>query len=289
MISGIADSGSTKTDWRFIDEAGNEVARGRTMGFNPYFHDAAFITENVRNGLKEVNLDYSQVTNVYFYGAGCSSEARNTKVADGLKALFKNAEIDIQHDLLGASRAALGKDAGIAGIIGTGSNSCLWDGFDIQENIPSHGYVLGDEGSGAYLGRELLKLYFNQELPPSLKQQFLKTYNPDIEAIIEKVYRQPDPNVYLASYAEFYGNNKDNVILSNIVEDGLKEFFYKRVVKYTDYQNQKLGFVGSIAYYFKDLLEKIAKIHGMTVTRVVQCPIDGLVAYHTEKEYVTVR
>ncbi len=282
----IADSGSTKTDWRFADEDGTILFTKQTVGFNPYFHQSDFIGNEIYQNFMEINMRLLSVTKVFFYGAGCSSPERNQVVEDGLKMVFSNAQIHVEHDLLGACRALFGDTAGIACIIGTGSNSCIWDGQKIVENIPSHGYILGDEGSGAKLGMELLKLYFKNEMPTNVADSFLKKFKPVDSDIIKKVYQGTNPNVYLASYAKFYSEHKEDVILSGIVYKALYDFFYQRILKYDNCKDYSVGFVGSIAYNFQHLLNRIAAHHGMEVDRIEPSPINALVAYHAKGKEV---
>ncbi len=278
----VVDSGSTKTDWKFIEEESGEVIYSRkTIGFNPYYHDSIFISEELKQSFSDIKLELNSVSKIYFYGAGCSSAKHCQRVESGLQIIFVNAVISVEHDLLGACRATLGNKPGIACIIGTGSNSCVWDGEQILSNIPSHGFIFGDEGSGARLGQELLKLYFNNELPESVTEDFLSKFHPIDSEILENVYRGTNPNVFLARYARFYSEHKDNVILNEVVYKALCEFYYKRVIKYDNHRQLKLGFVGSIAYHFQQHVKKIAAIHGMSVFKIEQCPIDGLVEFHT--------
>jgi glucosamine kinase len=277
----VADSGSTKTDWVFIDTENNKTFTIKTTGFNPYFQSSEVIYQTI---VKEFGAQIEilpAVKEVFYYGAGCSSEDKNEIVASALRRLFSNASIEVQHDMIAASRATLGNEPGIACIIGTGSNSCVWDGYEIVHNIPSHGYVFGDEGSGAYLGIELLKLFLNNQMSPALRAEFLKEYNEDEDSILTRVYKGVGPNVYLATFAKFYRNHLHFPELKEVIENAFKKFFDTRIVKYPNYKSYKLGFVGSIAFHFNDILKSVADSYGMQIVTVTKCPIDNLVIYHS--------
>jgi glucosamine kinase len=277
----VADSGSTKTDWVFIDTEGGKTFTIKTVGFNPYFQSTDFIYQTI---VKEFGANIEilpAVKEVFYYGAGCSSPEKNEIVALALKRLFGNATVEVQHDMIAASRATLKNEPGIACIIGTGSNSCVWDGYEIMDNIPSHGYIFGDEGSGAYLGIELLKLFLNNQMSDALRAEFVKEYNMDEDAILTKVYRGTGPNVFLATFAKFYRNHLHFPELKEVIENAFKKFFETRIVKYPNYKNYKLGFVGSIAFHFNDILKSVADSYGMQIETVTKCPIDNLVIYHS--------
>lgn len=286
----VADSGSTKTDWRIVDLENDEtVGSIKTIGFNPYFHDTNFIYDVLEKELYS-NLKsniINAVEEVFYYGAGCSSPDKNEIVERALKKIFPNANIHVEHDLLGASRATLGDEEGIACILGTGANSCVWTGSEVLHNIPSHGYIYGDEGSGSYLGKELLKMYLNDEMAPNVKAKFEEEFDIDENEILERTYKKSNPNVFLASFARFYSNFPESKKLINILRFGFNDFFQRRVIKYPDYFMYKLGFVGSIAYHFQEDLKVIAKMHGLQIVSISKCPIDSLVEYHLKKSLVT--
>ena len=280
----VADSGSTKTDWRFVNEKGTVVYKLKTIGFNPYFHTTEFIYSTLDKDFFEVREDVQdKVKEIHFYGAGCSSEEKNAIVFKAMDQLFPKAHIFIEHDLLGASRAALGNEKGLACILGTGANSCIWDGEKVLDNIPSHGYIFGDEGSGSYLGKELLKMYLNNEMDTSMKIRFDQEFNISEEEILENTYRKPNPNVFLASFARFYGLFPESKELNNIIRFGFNDFFHRRVLAYTDHMYYDLGFVGSIAFHYKSHLEEVAKMHSINIRSVEKCPIEQLVKFHLNK------
>lgn len=280
----VADSGSTKTDWVIVDEDGLEISRVRTIGFNPYFQTSDFIYNTLKNSFSDIQSHLDSINEVFFYGAGCSSSEKNLIVENGLKQIFINAEINVNHDMVAASRASLGDLPGIACIIGTGANSCVWNGYEILENIPSHGFIFGDEGSGSYLGIRLLKLYLSNKMENSLKESFEVEFKTSVDEILNKTYKGQSPNVYLASFATFYSLHTNNSTLMNIVEQGFEDFIKVRVLPYKQHTSLKLGFVGSIAYHFRNVLEKVAHKHSLQIESIAKCPIDNLVRYHLTKK-----
>ncbi len=279
----IADSGSTKTDWVIVDENAKTVDKIRTIGFNPYFHSTEFIFNEIFSGFSKINIVLEDVENVNFYGAGCSSKAKNQTVEKALARMFSNAKIHVDHDLIAAARASLGNKDGIACIIGTGSNSCVWENGVVTKNIPSHGYIYGDEGSGSYLGIELVKLYLEDRLGEKLRLAFKKEFKLSKEQILNSTYKEKDPNVFLAHFASFYRPHLQNEFLKEIVYKGFDDFFQKRVIPYDNYKNYELGFIGSIAYFHKEILSEVAKKYGMSIANVNRCPIDALVEFHSLK------
>lgn len=280
----VADSGSTKTDWVVLDDDQKVVQKIKSIGFNPYFQTPEFIFTEVRRAFDEATFDKDAVAEVNFYGAGCSSEEKNETIRTPLKQLFSHADVNVNHDLVAAARACLGDANGIAGILGTGSNSCVWHDGKVIANVPSHGYIFGDEGSGSYLGIELAKLYLEDRLSPELRASFENEFKLTEEQIINTTYREKDPNVFLARFASFYEPHLHNESLRNIVKQGFKAFFEKRVVAYENYQNYELGFIGSIAFYYQEVLREVASEYGMNIRKISQCPIDELVNYHIECE-----
>ena len=197
----IAESGSTKTDWRFLQED-NSIRQARTAGLNPYYRTG----EEIRNIIQdELGNEFTSMSPkiIYFYGAGCNSESTKNSVISSLRAIWKSAEVIIAHDLLAAARSLCLDQPGIACILGTGSNSCFYNGTVIKENVPSLGYVLGDEGSGAFLGKQLLRAYARKELPDVIHDRFEKRFNYSTSDVLEHIYKQPQPNAFLASFSKF--------------------------------------------------------------------------------------
>jgi len=275
----IADSGSTKTDW-IVVENGNKIHSYKTLGINPYFLDKEDIISIIKSDVNASRL-IGNISKIHFYGAGCASSAKSELVKKSLQDVFKGSEINVEHDLLGAARALLNKGNGLVAILGTGSNSCKFDGGKIIQNIPSLGYVLGDEGSGAYLGKILVKEYLNGALNKDLHHKFSLYFNLSSEEILDAIYRKPFPNRFLASFCPFLSKHISNPLIRLMVEEGITDFFETHILKYPDYNSLKVGFVGSIGYCFKDILKDVAKNKNVQLGKILKSPIEGLLAYHT--------
>lgn len=275
----IADSGSTKTDWVVIDPTEKvERMEMSTIGFNPFY----IKTEEIANALEaafEPTLT-AKVSAVYFYGAGCSSPGRKDIIARGIEHVFKNAIVEVEHDLLAAARATCQFASGVACILGTGSNSCYYDGGSITDNVPSLGFILGDEGSGASLGRRLLQAFIYRELPKELEHDLVETYAVDKEIILEHVYHKPFPNRYVASFALFCGKHAAHPFMAGIIRQVLEEFIVRHVKKYAVQPTDKVHFVGSVAWTFQNELKDILHRYQLSAGSFVRKPIDHLVEYH---------
>ncbi len=279
----IADSGSTKTDWVLL--RGSEIVkRIKTIGFNPYFQSIDQISLEILNHLKPHLIeDLNKIKVIHYYGAGCSTFENCKLIEDCLTITLNVPKINVSHDLLAAARALCKKDWGIACILGTGSNSCLYNGKFILENIPSVGYLWGDYGSGAQIGKNFIKEYFEDNLPPDLKKAFEKEgYNR--EEILNNVYKKPMPSRYLASVCLFVGKNKEHPFIEKILLECFDSFFVQLVNKYTDAGSYKVHTVGSIGFYYKDLFAKVAAKHGYEIGNVIQSPIEGLISYHSQSK-----
>jgi glucosamine kinase len=273
----IADSGSTKTDWVLLDDKSR--FRYKTIGYNPYFTNS----ENIYHSVSETllpQLDPTVVKKVFFYGAGCS-EAEKTLIVDkALTRCFVNAEVIVGHDMLAAARALLGNKPGFAAIIGTGSNTCLYDGKWVEKNIDSLGYLLGDEGSGSYIGKKIVKEFMRGYLPDDLEKDFKERYkltNPDI---FDHLYNKPLPNRFLASFCMFAHEHKTNDRIRQIVKESFEDFFKNLVCKYPGYRKYSFNCIGSVAFIFKDILSEVAAANGMETGKILHSPIDDLVVYH---------
>ena len=279
----VADSGSTKCDWILIDSQSNQH-KTNSMGFNPFFHDADLVYSKLMEN--ELFIEYrNRVSEVYFYGAGCSSEARNRIIANGLKRVFSSAEtVLVDHDLKGAALSTSQGDTGISCILGTGSNSCYFDGTKVIEKVPALGYILGDEGSGSYFGKILLSEWLYHRMPEELAEDFEKEYNLTKEGIFEAVHHKADPNVYLASFSPFISKHLDHPYFREMVYDGLDKFVNIHVLCYDNYKDVPVHFVGSIAYYFKEVLQKVAIKYSFTVGKIEKRPVEPLTQYHINKK-----
>lgn len=276
----IAESGSTKTEWRIID--GNQnVFIARSGGINPYYLDASGILEVMRMGL----IEYigMPIVDIYFYGAGCASVKNKDTIKDCFYQLFPKAKVEVNHDMLAAARSLCGIEKGIACILGTGSNSCLYDGIGIIQNVRSLGYMLGDEGSGNYLGKQFLMHYFKNELPKSVHEQFDKEFGLEPHDILENIYRNHMPILYLSSFSKFIFKHVANDFIHDMVYDAFKKFIELNVMQYPGYERLPVHFTGSVAYHYSDILNAVGDDLKIEIKQIVQGPIDGLQAYHDKK------
>lgn len=277
----IADSGSTKTDWKIV---GTEEPRTiNTMGFNPVYHDDELIYRETVKGYPD-DFPYGEVEKVFYYGAGCWDRNRKETVAMALRRAFSNATVEVDHDLLGAARAACGRQPGIACIIGTGSNSCLYDGEFVVDNVTNLGYLVGDESSGAYLGKELIRSYFYRELPPDLVEAFEEQYSGGKAAVLENVYGKSQPNVYLAGFTRFLTEHREHIFIQKLLYQGLSVVIDRHIRKYRNHFTLPVHFIGSVAFYFQDFLTVILQERGMQPGIFLQKPIDRLVEFHTSSK-----
>ena len=277
----IADSGSTKTDWRLIDDE-NKIHQFATQGISPYFQTEEQISEIITSELlskldfKILNVELS----IYYYGTGCNAEDKKQIIKNALAKNFHHSKIEIHSDLLGAARALCGKKSGIAAILGTGSNTCYFDGEKIIENKFSSGYILGDEGSGAHIGKTFIQAYLNDELPAHLISKFQERYKLSKNDIIDAVYRKPMPNRFLASFCKFIFQNKEDQYLIDLLVNCFGQFFDKHICKYEKHKVVKLSCVGSIAFYFSDILRSVAASKFVSIDTIVETPIAALTLYH---------
>lgn len=277
----IADSGSTKADWQIINNK-TIVGSVNTMGLNPFYHDELVVAEVIKEGFTGMVVP-KNVSEIYFYGAGCSSEERCSIIRNGIKKYFNKAKIFVEHDVLAAARATCGNEPGIACILGTGSNSCSYDGEKIVDNLPSLGYMLGDEGSGCYLGKMLIKKLFYRELPGDVLSMFNIKYGLSKEQILDSIYNQPGANVFLAKFSKFFSENSHHPFLREMIRHSFVDFFQSMVVKYSNYKEDKIHFVGSISFYFRDLLEDVCREFGTKLGKTIKQPIHDLVEYHIHR------
>jgi N-acetylglucosamine kinase-like BadF-type ATPase len=274
----IVESGSTKSDWVLIDDKNNQSFYS-TMGFNPYFHSSDLIESELKKNSPMMMVAY-EITEVYFYGAGCSSDKMNAIVSQGLSRVFMNATVHVDHDLVACAYSTYLGRPGISCIIGTGSNSCFFDGKEVSEVVPALGYILGDEGSGSYFGKKLLAAYLYHQLPAHLAADFETTYEMDKEAILEKVYREPNANVFISSFMPFIAKHSDEPYFQAMIESGFKHFMEVHVCCYPNYKDADIHFVGSLAGIFRSALDRAAASLGVSVTSVIRKPAEGLVNYH---------
>ncbi len=276
----IADCGSTKIDWCLINGK-EKVAQIFTTGMNALLMTEAEMTERIKTELLPHIRGY-KVTEVYYYGAGIISDEIKSQVINAIKANIPTAEkVEVDSDLLAAARALCGHKPGIACILGTGSNSCYYDGEKVVDNVSPLGYILGDEGSGAVLGKLLVGDVLKKQLPEHLCEKFLKEYDLDRTKIITAVYRQPAANRFLAQFAPFLEHNIHEPSIRAIVFRSFTDFFVRNVESYPNYKDLPCNFVGSIALLEKDVLKEAAAARGITIGNIIQDPMEGLIVYHS--------
>ena len=274
----IADSGSTKTDWLLLD-GDNEGRMFRTSGINPYFLSKEKITEVVQESNELIGLA-AQVKTLHFYGAGCTERLQIDQVEAAMKVIFTNSEVQVLTDMVGAARAVLGNREGIAAILGTGSNSCTYDGSNLVNSVPSLGYILMDEGSGSYIGRLFVKALLFGELSDEVKEAFDKEFNLSQADIITATLSKPMPNRFLASFCVFIAGFLQEEAVNEIAKKAFRDFMKVSISNYDDYQSLPLGFVGSIAYYFQEPLKEVVTEFGIEDVSILKSPIEALGKYH---------
>ncbi len=278
----IADSGSTKTDWCLLSEK-NEIKKIRTSGINPFFQSETDISSTIRNELIPHLSEIQGIEAIYYYGAGCSGQEINNRIIRSLQTHIPARQIEVHSDLLGAARALCGHTAGIAVILGTGSNSCLYNGEDIIQHVAPLGFILGDEGSGAALGKHLVADCLKGVLPATFKEQLLDYLHLSATHILEKIYSQPYPNRFLASLTPFIHQNMDKTEIRHLVESEFSLFFERNISFYPN-DITAIHATGSIAYYFSDIWQTTAKKFGREAGYILQSPLEGLISFHQYKQ-----
>ncbi|MAE15651.1 MAG: hypothetical protein CL821_08700 [Crocinitomicaceae bacterium] len=274
----IAESGSTKTDWVLVDDE-NQITMYKTMGFNPFFHSSEFIAGKIKES-EEFYKASKNIERLYFYGAGCSSNDMNQIVEIGLKSIYPNSVVTVDHDLLACALSTYEGEPSISCILGTGSNSCYYDGKSLREEVPAIAYVLGDEGSGSFYGKKLLKDYLYNQLPISIKVDFENEFGNAKSDIFENVYMKPHANVYLASFMKFLNRHYHHEYVINMIQNGMNEFIKIHVCCFPEFKSVKTHFIGSISKIFERELKIAADHHGVQIGNIIQKPVDNLVNYH---------
>lgn len=278
----IADGGSTKTNWCLLDD-NNKKIYFNTEGYNPYFVDSEYIIASLKKGLPQ-DIPFDKISEVNYYGAGVHNEEKAKIVEDAIQAVFPNSKVEVGHDLLAAARALLGTNPGFAAILGTGTNTCIYDGKDITHNIDSAAYILGDEGSGSFIGKKLLVDFIRGLMPKDVAEVFFNTYKLTPDEIMDNVYTKPLANRFCASFSKFvYDNNVNIEYTRKIVDDAFEAFFNNLVSKYPDYQSYTFNCIGSVGYNFRNVLEDKAAQYGMKVGKILRSPIDDLVLFHINR------
>ena len=277
----IAESGSTKCDWVVLNPDGTEHVRFSTMGFNPYFHSAPFIEEELGSNAVVRSIK-SSVDYVYFYGAGASSESLKDIIKDGLQRIMPGAKINVDHDLVASAYSTYTGVPAITCILGTGSNSCYFDGESVSEEVPALAYVLGDEGSASFIGKRLVSDFLYKRLPAEMAEDFYLTYQLDKDEIITSVYNKPNANVYLASFSRFAGKHMENPYVRMIVREGFAKFADIHIACFKNCREVPMHFVGSVGAIFHEILEDVLAERGMNMGQIMRKPVDGLIKYHVE-------
>ncbi len=275
----IVDAGSTKTDWIFTDNY-LKIKELKTQGINPFYQTSDEIVKMLTSELLP-HCNAHEVQQIYFYGAGCTLERRSV-VQTALQTIFENAKIEVESDLMAAARALCQHNQGIACILGTGSNSCFYDGEKIVQNTSPLGYILGDEGSGATMGKQLVSDVLKRQLPEHVAEAFAEKHQLTATEAVERVYRQPFPNRYLAQFVPFLAEHIAEPYCYNLVFDSFNDFFTRNIVHYPDFREQPIAFVGSVAHHFADVLEVAAYDFGLNFSHIAKSPIEGLLQYHEE-------
>jgi len=273
----IADSGSTKTDWRLL-LPGGKIEQAHTAGFNPYYQPIAHFQKDLREEL--VPKIHQPVKKIFYYGTGVSSEKNQNLVRDAFREHYPQAEIEIGWDLLAAARALCLHEPGIACILGTGSNSCYFDGRAIAGQVANLGWILADEGSGAAIGKKFLFDYLRKKMPALLAEQFQQRFPLSREEFLEKVYQQEKPSTFLASFTRFIFQHLKEPYCYQLIYNAFDEFYENNVKGYANYKEVKVHFTGSVGFYFSDVLRQVANDKGITVKNILESPIAGLTLYH---------
>ena len=273
----IADSGSTKTQWCLLN--GDKKKLISTQGISPYFLNdeslGAILSKELLPKTGAVHID-----EIYYYGTGCSNPENISLVKRGLKKIYRTSSIKVEHDLLGAAKALCGNEKGIACILGTGSNSCFYNGKKVVKNSPGLGFILGDEGSGTHLGKKVLQYYLYNTFDAELMDKFKEKYPHTSSQILDSVYKTALPNRFLAGFVPFLIENRGHFMIENIIEDSINDFFFNHIYKYRESWSLPINFVGSVAYGFKDVLANICQEYELQLGKVIKSPMEGLIKYH---------
>jgi N-acetylglucosamine kinase-like BadF-type ATPase len=277
IIKLIADSGATKAEWCLLNNGKKKTIL--TQGISPYFLDikqiAALLIKELKPKLKNVEID-----EIFYYGTGCANPENAKSVKKAIGNVFLASKIEVTNDLVGAARALCGRKKGVACILGTGSNSCYYDGKKIVKNSPGLGYVLGDEGSGAYLGKKVIQYYLYGTFDDELRGIFDLTYTTNKAEILDNVYKKPMPNRYLSGFAKFLAENRGHYMIENIIEDGLNDFFFNHLCKYKETWTLPVHFAGSVAFGFKDVLQQLCNTYEFELGKIMKNPMEGLIEFH---------
>jgi len=275
----IVDSGSTKSSWGLL-EGKEHKSTVFTAGLNPYFHTSESIDAILRAELIPFTVT-DHIKEIHFYGAGCSTEKNEDLIRGALLNYFHQARVFVYHDIFGAARSLFGNIPGISCILGTGCNCCYYDGKEIYSKVDSLGYLFGDEGAGSYLGKNLMADYLRKSLPGDLRIEFDRQYRFSLEDILNALYNLPYPNRFLASFSEFLAPQQEHPYIHKMVKDAFLAFFSAQVRHYEGYRDLTVSFVGSIAHYYRNILEEAAAEEGIHVGTIIRAPMEGLLRFHS--------
>ena len=276
----VVDSGSTKTDWIAVDISGDTLFATQTLGLNPQVLSSAILKERIINNF-DLYQNREQVTHLYFYGAGCGVDSPQQRIKKVFDEIFVHAEIIIKEDTYAAVYATVQpEEEAIVCILGTGSNCTYYDGSNIEQRVTSLGYILMDEASGNFFGKQLIRSYYFNTMPKQLALEFEKEYDLSPDAVKENIYRRENPNTYLATFSRFLIKHKDIPLFQDIIAKGLKRFINHQILQFNNATEVPIHFIGSISHFLKDEIETALKRKGLTMGRIVQRPIDELVKYH---------
>ncbi|QCX52793.1 BadF/BadG/BcrA/BcrD ATPase family protein [Elizabethkingia sp. JS20170427COW] len=278
----IVDGGSTKCDWVILENSGLEVLKTKTKGFNPNNTAADTIPEEIHKNEDLENIK-DQIQHIFFYGSGCGVQENRDIVREQLQKVFTFAEIEVQEDLLAAAYAVYRGNPTMVCILGTGSNSCYFDGKEVKIELPSLGFLLGDDGAGSAMGKRIVKNYFMKKLPPELDLEFSKDYQLSIEELLQNMYHKNNMvNAYFANFNKFVAKWKDHPFIQNMVYDEFKNFIEYQLLPYKEIKDSEVSFIGSIAHVYSDILKSVAAEYNLNFGIIVQKPIDNLVKYHVD-------
>jgi N-acetylglucosamine kinase-like BadF-type ATPase len=280
----VVDSGSTKTDWFAIASTGEVLFSTQTLGLNPQVLSSEILTERIINNF-ELSQNREAITHLYFYGAGCGIKSPQQRIIKVFEKIFVNAELSVKEDTYAAVYATVKKDTpAIVCILGTGSNCTYFDGNEIEQRVISLGYVLMDEASGNFYGKQLIRSYYFNEMPEELRNPFEETFDLEADVVKENIYRKENPNTYLATFARFMIEHKSHPLMNKIIKGGLRRFIEHQILQFEDAKQVPIHFVGSISHFLQEEIEEIITTeYGLTMGNVVKRPIDGLVKFHQKK------
>lgn len=276
----VADSGSTKTDWRLIDLTNQEINQYSCKGLNPYHNTEQQLRDEIEATFQSIDL--KEIKQVFFYGAGCSSDSKKLILKNTLYSIFTQSKVEVNHDLLAAARATLNKEKGIVMILGTGSSCGLYDGNQLKMPVPSLGYILGDEGSGVAIGKRVLKDYLYGKFPAEMSASFSKRYLLNKEEVLDQIYSGELPNKFIASFSPFALHNKQKPYMANLLKQVFTELFEEVISTIPGYKMYPLSIVGSVGFYYSDFIRSVANDFGLQVGTILEKPIAGLTIYHTD-------